>query len=513
MHSTCSSAPQSRRLYLLHLAIALILFLPLTSHGQNLVINGGFETPVTGTCPNSNPYPPFELPFSNYVTSWVTGNPLTPDYFRQCTVPPASPCRFYVPSNEQGYENPVETSGIAYAGIALGDHDGGVQYREYLLGRLSTPLAASTTYRVQFRASLAEVSGIAQGKLGVLLGQNLTATALPVYPTAAGTIFYENPTVITKYNGWDYVAYTFTTAAGGENSLVIGCFEQIVSSTTVTPPIAGCVLSTLNQSHDSYYYIDDVRIECVSSICQHTSAQYTEVTAENARRDAEGNCVFDLYVERHTPGDPCPVEFDSFDFTFPDPIIAFTVASGWSKTAVGTTGYTVKGPLSKRNQLVNNTPTYVGTITVAPNGGTLQIVAHSDLMACNLPSAYLTCAECDCGNLSVAFVYNASASSAEYCVWDVKVTQTPSPNCAAGVNISGITVLSETAGSTELDLSSGMILGQVRGYNPPGPYNGTSYYVTVEILDAFGGVLCTKYKNLGCGEEPDWTSADRPRNR
>jgi hypothetical protein len=223
----------------MRLWIAVLLTFPLDAFAVNLVPNPGFEQ-VT-SCPTG---------FSQLYKAapWTDPNTGTSDAYNACS--PGGFPSVNVPANTFGYQ--AAHGGVGYGGFLVRNF---ADYHEYVQAPLTSPLAAATTYKVEFWVSLADTSNGAIDRLGAYfqagalnVGSN---TTLPFTPQVESPAFtYLDDTV-----NWTKVSGTFV-AAGGEDHIVIGNFHDDLS-TNVQPMPGG--YPGIN------YYIDDVSVEAVNA--------------------------------------------------------------------------------------------------------------------------------------------------------------------------------------------------------------------------------------------------------
>ncbi len=243
----------------------------VVSYGQNLVINPSFEL-RTG-CPLG----PSEM---DKVSDWedayvnIAGNPgdtcSTSDYYHSC-----SPSFFFpmmgVPNNILGSE-PART-GDAYCGIITFEafpfpSIGSCSYlttsgwREYLVGRLSSPLVAGNNYCVSFYVSLADDATWATGDFHVYLTPTWNTISCASVGSASHLSQFVTPQLrydgaaITQTNGWTRLEWNYT-ATGGEQYIILGNFDNDANTNDVC---ANSTSSTFNIDPYAYYYIDDVSV-------------------------------------------------------------------------------------------------------------------------------------------------------------------------------------------------------------------------------------------------------------
>ena len=204
-------------------------------YAQNLVPNPNFEN--FSTCPTM----PGQIAVVNSWTS-VQGSNDSPDYFHTCS----SPSLVGVPMNYAGVETPA--SGNAYVGLVQywPSHPGGnVNYREYIMCQLITPLQAGVEYAVRFKYSLSDNSMWSSSAFGIYFSNTMVTgpgpnNPLPVTPQLMVT------TQMNQQNGWEQIDFTYT-ATGGEQWMVMGNFLDHAMSTplSITLPTASrrtCIL-------------------------------------------------------------------------------------------------------------------------------------------------------------------------------------------------------------------------------------------------------------------------------
>lgn len=242
-------------------ALLLLLF-PLALSAQNLVQNPSFED--INTCPSTLG----EIHKADFWTNPIDTLQSSPDLFHVC----GTSSLISIPNNFSG--NQVPHTGNAYAGIittTLFPQGSLPNYREYLQGELTTPLAAGKRYTISFWVSPSDFWKHGTPKLGVHLRNSPigpfqtqpTSSYLPITPQLTNDSISLNNT-----SSWTKLEWTYY-ALGGEQYFIIGHFDNdtTMNLTTVNPNATGGYI------HQAYYYIDDVSIESdlVSSI--HTSSK------------------------------------------------------------------------------------------------------------------------------------------------------------------------------------------------------------------------------------------------
>jgi outer membrane protein OmpA-like peptidoglycan-associated protein len=160
------------------------------------------------------------------------------------------------PENIYGKEEPK--SGINYAGLVA------YSYREkenrtYITSELATKLKKGMRYKVQFYASLAELSKYSANRLGVHLSKKGLGTDDKV-PAIITETHVEHPekTVFDGMYGWDLVCAEYV-ATGKEKYITIGNFSEDgeIKNDRARKPRD----MTGKQIIAAYYYIDDISVQ------------------------------------------------------------------------------------------------------------------------------------------------------------------------------------------------------------------------------------------------------------
>ncbi|MEO5569908.1 MAG: gliding motility-associated C-terminal domain-containing protein [Bacteroidia bacterium] len=222
-------------------AILLICFTNLCG-AQNLVPNGGFET--VNSCPTGASQLSVALPWDTLGAS--------ADVFNSCSANFGSCAGVGVPENFGGTAS--AHSGNGYAGI-IAKHSI-ANYREYIQAPLTSPLIPGKLYKVEAWFRRATNSAYAVKPLGMMLSVGAitqSGTANLGFPPQVSS-----PAVISDTNTWTLVK-SYVTAAGGENYITIGNFNDDATSGIVSLPN-----SSTCPFNGAYYYIDDVEVELIS---------------------------------------------------------------------------------------------------------------------------------------------------------------------------------------------------------------------------------------------------------
>jgi OOP family OmpA-OmpF porin len=187
------------------LSIALIFFLHSSFAQVNLVMNGDFEE--FQTCPQD--FVKGRVPFVCH--DWTSANQGTPDYFNRCNKAIVG-----VPENFAGVRNTF--SGNGYAGIVC--FVKGLNFKEYLQGRLSEPLQKDKKYIFSFHVSWGIESTFMISEIGVKLSDSL------IQDNESRSLYDPDRSFkLSNARKWETFTDTFT-AKGNEKFLILGNFQQ-----------------------------------------------------------------------------------------------------------------------------------------------------------------------------------------------------------------------------------------------------------------------------------------------
>lgn len=229
---------------LLTLPIWMLTFSVFAQEGENMVDNGSFEEAKNKKLRRTGDV--------DRAEGWVSPTGNTADLFSA----EASMPDVMTPENVYGKEDPKD--GINYAGIIT------FSYREkedrtYLTAKLNTPMKKGMRYKVEFYASLAELSKYAANKLGAHFSKRAPGTDDKVPALIMEThVMHPKEEMFDGMYGWDLVCGEYR-AEGGEKYLTIGNFtsDNDVKNERNRKPrdVRG------KQIIASYYYIDDISVQ------------------------------------------------------------------------------------------------------------------------------------------------------------------------------------------------------------------------------------------------------------
>ncbi len=234
----------------------LLLIQGTTAQDHNLVVNPGFED--YEKCPED--YTPENLTH-RLIPGWTYPTRATPDYFNRC-----SPKNVGVPRNFAGESEPHNGNG--YVGAILSGTE--ESYREYIQGKLITPLVRGQKYCVRFYYKLASYSRFAVDQMSLYFSDieikndiNINLSYTPQITNKVG-LFLDN------IDEWEEFC-TVYTASGNETFFILGNFRNYDNTNYVVTDKN--VVNLRNKAY-AYYYFDDVIItrldNCLSCPCvQH----------------------------------------------------------------------------------------------------------------------------------------------------------------------------------------------------------------------------------------------------
>lgn len=189
---------------------ALLLLWAFPVHGQELIVNGGFE--AHRSCPARFDKKPAR---SAEGVKAIGG---MPGYFHACSAGMGTP------ANWAGVQAPVD--GEAYIGLVLTAHGGGeCAVREFVQLQLAEPLVNGGKYKLAFHVSLADRSGYMTDRIGACFSRN-DRTKKPGIAGTFGRPDVDNPMnrFIADTAGWMKVEGIYN-ARGGERFVQLGNFQ------------------------------------------------------------------------------------------------------------------------------------------------------------------------------------------------------------------------------------------------------------------------------------------------
>ena len=300
-------------------ALPLLLLTPI--HGQELVVNGGFET--HNRCPTRSD----EKPMRGVAGIKTIGG--MPGYFNACSA------MMGTPANWAGVQAPYE--GEAYAGLVLTAHGGReCAVREFVQLELAEPLVNGGKYLLSFQVSLADGAGYMTDRIGAC-SSVADRTGKNGFAALFGQADVDNilNRFIADTAGWMTVEGVFN-ARGGERYVQIGNFQLCdrTSRKAVSPNRGEGVLKNLKKRGEAELDSDKERglrrrMLATQAYVFLDAVSLTRLTGTDEARllNAEDACEQD-------PGRPAPA-----DELVPDPTFDNNVAahrSAWKNASGGT---------------------------------------------------------------------------------------------------------------------------------------------------------------------------------
>ena len=243
--------------------LSVFCFMVLSVSAQNLVPNESFET--YNNCPMNLGGISYSEGYSGFPVVYNWTNPMkfsSPDYFNGCAIQSLG---LSVPSTSLGYQQ--AKSGDAYAGIIAWQavNQGGnfnYDYREYIQNKLSQPLKAGRQYCVKFFVSPTisaayNFNYVAIDEIGLNFSKNRPVDTQNKSLALQYHIKNKTGNFLVDTSKWYPITGTYT-AAGGEEWLTIGCFNN----NNAAPVIQSLYPSVPNNNilFWSYLFVDEVSV-------------------------------------------------------------------------------------------------------------------------------------------------------------------------------------------------------------------------------------------------------------
>lgn len=233
------------------IAALALLGTGIAARAQNLVLNPSFESVNTGSLQCS--WYTTQAQFNSAVNNWTCPTGGSTDVFHTSL---GTGC-FCAPMSTNGSRvgQQMPRTGNSHTAIFVYGNGGCSPYREYVQGRLSTPLTVGQTYVVEMYVSLGDESDRGAGNIGVKFTTGpVNNSSMCVY-AATPEVNYTGP-VITDKTGWTLISFCYTPTTAGLQYLMIGNFSNDAAT-----PTAPATPGTVSQVR---YFLDDVRVEAVT---------------------------------------------------------------------------------------------------------------------------------------------------------------------------------------------------------------------------------------------------------
>lgn len=274
--------------------ITLIVLISNVLTGQNLIVNGSFES--FHKCPGKVRHERM-----TEVIGWSQPTDGSADYFHPCGKTGSR-----VPDNKFGHQ--VAYQGNAYIGLHLYVRNSGFDnYKEYLMGHFSNKLIKGAQYEVSFYVSLADESRYGITEIGAYLSKE------PIQENTYGMIYeiksdtgrrrkvvtthYPRPQIVSEKGSilnnsekWIKISDT-VIAEGNEQFIILGSFlpNRYVKSS---------IVNAQGKFSSAYYYIDDVQVKMTKSppdaMARAAKSEPTGQHVKTARDSTKPGFTFEL---------------------------------------------------------------------------------------------------------------------------------------------------------------------------------------------------------------------------
>ena len=253
----------SLKLELIIILISISCLRIFAQNNSNLLLNGSFEA-VTNRPNNAG-----QLSLSE---NWTVPNQSTPDLF--CTKSDISTL-VKVPQNFMGNQNSQDSD--IYCGLALYHADTSFKnYREYIQGKLISPLIENSVYNVSMFISWAEISDYFCDRIGYSFSRALLNPDLEIKKKRKNRI-KNNPNeinnIILKSSGytilnydslidrdrWHKVEFQYK-AKGGELYFLIGLFGDNINNLTLDSLRNSNKVNRSSIGKAAYFYLDNLSV-------------------------------------------------------------------------------------------------------------------------------------------------------------------------------------------------------------------------------------------------------------
>ncbi|MFT5020614.1 MAG: hypothetical protein ACI9CU_002015 [Polaribacter sp.] len=257
--------------------LVLSLIIGFESFGQNLVVNPSFEVTATncGSFGGEGFFSDLNGSWDNASSNSQGDSCSSPDLFSECNLIFGNPSPTNMPNSLLGFQ--YSRTGTRHAGIIT--HEALDEYREYIQGQTSAPLAAGQSYCVSMYVSLGNAVMFATDNMGIYFGN--TPYQRDPCPGQTNSGIYVTPQLnydcaaIADTSNWVRLEWNYV-ASGGEQYFMIGNFFTNSNTTIVSNPGGNFT------NPYAYYFIDDVSIIASNACCYADLAETPIVCAADA---------------------------------------------------------------------------------------------------------------------------------------------------------------------------------------------------------------------------------------
>ncbi len=221
-----------------------IVTINLNTFAQNLVMNPSFESVNMGNVLCSWYVSASE--FNSAINNWTMPTGGSTDIFHSSLATSCFCSPWSTHGSAVGQQAP--RTGNAMSAIFVYGAGGCTPYREYLQGRLSSPLVVGQQYTIEFYVSLADYSQYACNNIGVYFTTSSFYNSSMCVYSVTPHVNYTG--IITDKTGWTLISMNFTATAAFQY-FTIGNFYY--DNQTTTTNVGGSKTQTR-------YFVDDVSI-------------------------------------------------------------------------------------------------------------------------------------------------------------------------------------------------------------------------------------------------------------
>ena len=207
--------------------ISLNIFILLSNllFAQNLVLNPSFENLNMGSLRCS--WYEYKYQFNAAINDWTDPTDGSPDIFHTSLATSCFCSPYSTHASGVGYQTP--RTGNSMSALFVYGSGGCTPYREYIAGKLSSPMIPGQQYCVEFYVSLADKSTYACNNIGVYFTTSpVDNNSMCVY-NVTPQVNYTG--IITDKTNWTLISMSFTPTVAYTN-FMIGNFYYDVNTTT-----------------------------------------------------------------------------------------------------------------------------------------------------------------------------------------------------------------------------------------------------------------------------------------
>lgn len=226
--------------------LVLLCCTNIKSFTQNLVIDPSFENVNLGSLRCS--WYISAAQFNSAMASWTCPTGGSTDIFHTSLSTSCYASPFSTHSANPGIQAP--RTGNSYCNLVTYGNGGCDPWREYVQGRLSSPMVVGQQYEVSMYVTLADKMSLGTNNIGVKFSTTPYSQAGNCGYYTTPDLNYTGPPILDKTN-WVQIYFTYTPTVAGLDNLIIGnFFNDVATSTTLASGVRA--VNTIR------YYIEDV---------------------------------------------------------------------------------------------------------------------------------------------------------------------------------------------------------------------------------------------------------------